>query len=86
MINEGARIVEEGIAARASDIDIIWVFGCGFPAHRGGPMFYADSVGLQAICDRLTEAATLTQDDDLAPAPLLVKLAQEGKRFRDLKA
>jgi 3-hydroxyacyl-CoA dehydrogenase len=85
MINEGARIVEEGIAARASDIDIIWVFGYGFPAHRGGPMFYADSVGLQAICDRLQEAATRTEDDDLAPAPLLVKLAQDGKRFRDLK-
>ena len=49
MINEGARLLDEGIAARASDIDVIWVYGYGFPAHRGGPMFYADLTGLAKI-------------------------------------
>lgn len=86
MINEGARLIEEGIAARASDIDVIWVYGYGFPAHRGGPMFYADSIGLPALCKRLSAAAARTGDAGLQPAPLLVKLAQEGKRFRELKA
>jgi 3-hydroxyacyl-CoA dehydrogenase len=85
MMNEGARLLDEGIAARASDIDVIWVYGYGFPAHRGGPMFYADSVGLPALCERLRAAAARTGDAGLQPAPLLVKLAQEGKRFRDLK-
>ena len=85
MINEGARILDEGIAARASDIDVIWVYGYGFPAHRGGPMFYADSVGLAAIVERLGAAAARSSDPGLQPAPLLAKLAQEGKRFRDLK-
>jgi 3-hydroxyacyl-CoA dehydrogenase len=86
MINEGARLIEEGIAARASDIDVIWVYGYGFPAYRGGPMFYADSVGLPALCERLGAAAARTGDAGLQPAPLLAKLAQEGKRFRELKA
>lgn len=85
MINEGARLIAEGIAARASDIDVIWVYGYGFPAHRGGPMFYADSVGLAAVCERLSQAATRTGDAALQPAPLLVQLARDGKRFRDLK-
>ena len=85
MINEGARILEEGIAARAGDIDVIWVYGYGFPAHRGGPMFYADSVGLAALVERLTRAAERSGDTGLQPAPLLAKLAREGKRFRDLK-
>ncbi|HLI20427.1 MAG TPA: 3-hydroxyacyl-CoA dehydrogenase NAD-binding domain-containing protein, partial [Stellaceae bacterium] len=86
MINEGARLLEEGIAARASDIDVIWVYGYGFPAHRGGPMFYGDTVGLPALCERLSAAAARTGDAGLRPAPLLARLAQEGKRFRDLKA
>ncbi|HEV8014323.1 MAG TPA: 3-hydroxyacyl-CoA dehydrogenase NAD-binding domain-containing protein [Stellaceae bacterium] len=85
MINEGARILDEGIAAHAGDIDVIWVYGYGFPAHRGGPMFYADSVGLAAICERLGKAAAQTGDAALQPAPLLAKLAADGKRFRDRK-
>ena len=85
MINEGAQLIEQGIATRASDIDVIWVYGYGFPAYRGGPMFYADSVGLAALCERLSAAAARTGDAGLEPAPLLKKLAQEGKRFRELK-
>jgi 3-hydroxyacyl-CoA dehydrogenase len=85
MTNEGARLLAEGIATRASDIDVIWVYGYGFPAHRGGPMFYADSIGLPALCEKLSAAAARTGDAGLQPAPLLVKLAQEGKRFRELK-
>ncbi|HEX4194775.1 MAG TPA: 3-hydroxyacyl-CoA dehydrogenase NAD-binding domain-containing protein, partial [Stellaceae bacterium] len=85
MINEGARILDEGIATRASDIDVIWVYGYGFPAHRGGPMFYADLVGLAKIVERLDAAAKRFGDDGLKPAPLLTKLATEGKRFREWK-
>ena len=54
MINEGARILEEKIAARPSDIDVIWLYGYGWPIYRGGPMFYADQVGLKHIADRLS--------------------------------
>jgi 3-hydroxyacyl-CoA dehydrogenase len=85
MINEGTRILDEGIAARASDIDVIWVYGYGFPAHRGGPMFYADRVGLAALCERLNAAASRFGDDGLKPAPLLSRLARDGKSFRDFK-
>jgi 3-hydroxyacyl-CoA dehydrogenase len=83
MINEGARLLDEGIAARASDIDVIWVYGYGFPAHRGGPMFYADLVGLPKIAERLSAASERFGDDGLKPAPLLARLAVEGKSFRD---
>jgi 3-hydroxyacyl-CoA dehydrogenase len=85
MINEGARLLDEGIAARASDIDVIWVYGYGFPAHRGGPMFYADLVGLPKLVERLTATAARYKDDGLKPAPLLARLAAEGKSFRDWK-
>jgi 3-hydroxyacyl-CoA dehydrogenase len=85
MINEGARILDEGIAPRASDIDVIWVYGYGFPAHRGGPIFYADLIGLPKIVERLTTTAARFGDDGLKPAPLLVQLAAEGKSFRDWK-
>ncbi|HEX3970918.1 MAG TPA: 3-hydroxyacyl-CoA dehydrogenase NAD-binding domain-containing protein [Stellaceae bacterium] len=85
MINEGARILDEGIATRASDIDVIWVYGYGFPAHRGGPMFYADLIGLAKIVERLDAAAKRYGDVGLKPAPLLATLAAEGKSFRDWK-
>ena len=62
MINEGARILEEGIAARPSDIDVIWLYGYGWPIYRGGPMFYADQVGLKHIADRLSYYAKETND------------------------
>jgi 3-hydroxyacyl-CoA dehydrogenase len=84
MINEGARILAEGVARRASDIDVIWVYGYGFPAWRGGPMHYADAVGLARIRDRLTAFAERTGDPTLRPAPLLGKLADEGKGFASL--
>jgi 3-hydroxyacyl-CoA dehydrogenase len=85
MINEGARLLDEGIAARASDIDVIWVYGYGFPAHRGGPMFYADVVGLPKIAKRLSAAAQRFGDDGLKPAPLLTQLAADGKGFHDYR-
>jgi 3-hydroxyacyl-CoA dehydrogenase len=85
MINEGARLLDEGIAARASDIDAIWVYGYGFPAHRGGPMFYADLTGLPKLCERLSVAAKRFGDDGLKPVPLLAQLAAEGESFRDFK-
>ena len=55
LIVEGARILEDGIATRASDIDVIWINGYGFPRHRGGPMHYADSIGAETICERIAE-------------------------------
>ena len=84
MINEGARILEEGIALRPGDIDVIWIYGYGFPLWRGGPMFYADTVGLSDIRDRLREFARQTGDKRHEPAPLLDKLASEGRGFGSL--
>jgi 3-hydroxyacyl-CoA dehydrogenase len=81
MINEGARILEEGIAERAGDIDVIWVHGYGFPSWRGGPMFYASEIGLSYVADRLTEFAQQAGDERHKPAPLLKKLAAQGSRF-----
>ena len=86
MINEGARILEEGIAARPSDIDIVWLYGYGWPVYRGGPMFYADQVGLKHIADRLSFYAKQNNDPSLEPAPLLKRLADEGKTFASLAA
>ena len=80
LVNEGARILEEGKALRASDIDLVYVNGYGFPAHRGGPMFYADTVGLDKVLARVQEFHR--QHGELwTPAPLLERLAREGKRF-----
>ena len=84
MINEGARILEEGIALRPGDIDVIWIYGYGFPLWRGGPMFYADTVGLSYIRDHLREFAKLTGDRRHEPAPLLDRLATEGRGFGSL--
>ena len=82
LVNEGARILEEGYARRASDIDIIYLNGYGFPAHRGGPMWYADTVGLKQVCDRVSEFHR-QHGEIWRPAPLLKRLADEGKRFAD---
>jgi len=79
MINEAARILEEGYASRASDIDAIYFSGYGFPAYRGGPMWYADTVGLRKICEKVVQF-------NWEPAPLLKRLAQEGKTFASLDA
>jgi 3-hydroxyacyl-CoA dehydrogenase len=81
MINEAARILEEGIAMRASDIDTVWVYGYGWPAWRGGPCFYADLVGANAICEALERYAAMTGDDGLQPAALLRELAASGGTF-----
>ncbi len=81
MINEGAKILEEGIAQRPGDIDVIWVYGYGWPAWRGGPMFHADQVGLKAIRDWLAEQARRSGDASLTPAPVLDRLAREGRGF-----
>ncbi|TPQ38078.1 3-hydroxyacyl-CoA dehydrogenase [Bradyrhizobium guangdongense] len=86
MINEGAKILEEGIAARPSDIDVVWLYGYGWPIYRGGPMYWADTVGLKHIADRLSFYAKETNDPSLEPAPLLKKLAAEGKTFASLAA
>ena len=85
MINEAARILEEGIAVRASDIDVIWAYGFGWPVWRGGPCFYADLIGAQKICDALAHYAELTGDAQLKPAKLLRELAANGTKFADLK-
>jgi 3-hydroxyacyl-CoA dehydrogenase len=82
LVNEGARILEEGYALRASDIDIIYLHGYGFPAHRGGPMWYADTVGLKQVCDRVLEFHR-QHGEIWRPAPLLKRLADEGRRFAD---
>jgi len=80
LVNEGARILEEGIAQRASDIDLIYVNGYGFPAWRGGPMFYADTVGLDKVYARVCEFER-QHGAFWKPAPLLERLAKAGKTF-----
>jgi 3-hydroxyacyl-CoA dehydrogenase len=85
LINEGARILEEGIALRAADIDIIYVNGYGFPAWRGGPMWYADTIGLGKVYERVLEFHR-RHGCHWTPAPLLERLAREGKTFHSLDA
>jgi len=83
LVNEGARIVEEGIALRASDLDVVYLTGYGFPRYRGGPMFYADTLGLYRIVRRMHEFAANPHADARfwQPAPLVEKLAAAGKTF-----
>jgi 3-hydroxyacyl-CoA dehydrogenase len=88
LINEGACILEEGIAAKSSDIDVIYVYGYGFPVYRGGPMQYADEVGLGEIVDKLSTYAEKLGDYGkmwLQPSDLLIKLAQERSSFAKFK-
>ena len=85
LINEGARILEEGIVQRASDLDIVWLYGFGFPRYRGGPMFYADSVGLRHVYEVMQGFCEIHQDW-LEPAPLLERLAREDKTFAEWDA
>ncbi|ONG48796.1 3-hydroxyacyl-CoA dehydrogenase [Pseudoroseomonas deserti] len=86
MINEGARILEEGIAARPGDIDVVWLYGYNWPAWKGGPMHHADAVGLAKVAERLSVYAAQTGDATLQPAPLLARLAAEGQGFSALAA
>ncbi len=81
LVNEGAKTLEEGIALRAVDIDVTYVYGYGFPAWRGGPMFYADTVGLENVLARIHEFEQQHGPDLWAPAPLLKKLAENGGSF-----
>ena len=84
LVNEGARILEEGTALRAVDIDIIYLNGYGFPAYRGGPMWYADTVGIKKVRDRISEFHR-QHGEHWEPAPLLQELAQEGKTFAEFQ-
>jgi 3-hydroxyacyl-CoA dehydrogenase len=85
LVNEGARILEEGYALRAVDIDIIYLNGYGFPAFRGGPMWYADTIGLKKVYERIVDFQK--QHGELwEPAPLLKQLAEQGKGFADFNA
>ena len=85
LINEGARLLEEGVAMRAADIDVIYLTGYGFPGFRGGPMFHADKVGLAKILERVT-AFHRDLGERWKPAPLLERLVKEGRTFRDYDA
>ncbi|AEG48297.1 3-hydroxybutyryl-CoA epimerase [Sphingobium chlorophenolicum L-1] len=82
MVNEGARILDEGIAARASDIDIVWVTGYGWPKYRGGPMFWGDLQGLPTVLEKL-KTLEAAHGEAFTPSPLIERLAAEGKGFRD---
>lgn len=82
LINEGARILEEGYALRASDIDIIYLNGYGFPDYRGGPMWYADTCGIKQVYERICEFQR-QHGESWSPAPLLKQLAEQGSTFAD---
>ena len=84
MVNEGAKILEDGIAIRACDIDVVYVNGYGWPVYRGGPMFYGYTVGLEKRA-REAQGYGPKLGADFTLSPLLEKLAAEGKRFQDLK-
>jgi 3-hydroxyacyl-CoA dehydrogenase len=81
LVNEGAKILEEGIALRASDIDMVYLSGYGFPLYRGGPMFYADTVGLPKVLAAIERYARGYHGAAWAPAALLQRLANEGRGF-----
>ena len=80
---EGAKILKEGMAQRASDIDIVWINGYGWPVYRGGPMFYADLIGPDKVLAKMNEFEA-TMGEDFKPAALLEKVVAEKKRFQDL--
>ncbi len=85
LVNEGARLLEEGIALRSVDIDIIYLNGYGFPAYRGGPMWYADTVGLKKVCERIREFQQRL-GNWWEPAPLLQRLSEQGKTFAEFSS
>lgn len=86
LINEGANILAEGIAQRPSDIDVVYVYGYGYPVHRGGPMHYGDAVGLDKVYATICEYAKRFGDEFWTPSPLLKQLAEEGKTFAEWAA
>jgi 3-hydroxyacyl-CoA dehydrogenase len=83
LVNEGAKILEEGIASKASDIDMVYLTGYGFPLYRGGPMMYADTVGLRNVERAISRYRNQNNGDGWVPAPLLSELAAAGKGFND---
>ncbi len=85
MINEGAKILEEGKAIRPSDIDVVWVNGYGWPVYRGGPMYYGDRIGPDKVLAKM-QAFQAAMGEAFKPAALLEKLVSEGKKFSDIKA
>ena len=78
LINEGARVLEEKVALRASDVDVVYTSGYGFPRHRGGPMFYADTLGLQMVCTQIEKFSKTLDPQYWIAAELLQSLAQSG--------
>jgi 3-hydroxyacyl-CoA dehydrogenase len=85
LLNEGLRILAEGVAVRASDIDVVWTSGYGFPRYRGGPMFYADTIGLPTLLEGITKYRGIFGPMHWEPAPLLVRLVKEGKKLAQWK-
>jgi len=83
LLNEGIRILDEGIAQRASDIDVVWTSGYGFPRYRGGPMFYADTIGLPTLLEGMRKYRELFGPMHWEPSPLLVRLVEEGKTLAE---
>ena len=83
MINEGAKILDEGIALRASDIDVVWLNGYGWPVYHGGPMHYAEEIGLPKVLERMKSFHAEHGDDFASRPPLLERLVAERKSFRD---
>jgi 3-hydroxyacyl-CoA dehydrogenase len=83
LVNEGAKILEQGLALRSSDIDVIWIYGYGFPIHRGGPMFHADRVGIKTVHEALSRLYDI-HGDLLKPSSLLGKMVRDGTTFEDL--
>jgi 3-hydroxyacyl-CoA dehydrogenase len=83
LLNEGLRILDEGIAQRASDVDVVWCMGYGFPRYRGGPMFYADTIGLQTLLTGMQKYKAMFGAMHWEPAPLLVRLVREGRTLAD---
>jgi 3-hydroxyacyl-CoA dehydrogenase len=81
LINVGAQVLEQGIAARAADIDVVWVMGYGFPRQVGGPMFHADTLGTAQVLGRIEHYRARLGDDYWKPAVLIETLARQGKTF-----
>jgi 3-hydroxyacyl-CoA dehydrogenase len=86
LLNEGIRILEEGIALRASDIDVVWTAGYGFPRYRGGPMFYADTIGLPTLLDGMLKYQGIYGPMHWQPAPLLKELVKSGQSIAQWEA
>ena len=86
LINEGIRIVEEGVALRASDVDVVWCAGYGFPRYRGGPLFHADTIGLKTLHDGILRYRDIFGPMHWQPAPLLTRLVSEGRTLKQWDA